>query len=112
MHVVIKDYSTLGVRYRHLQALVYKQETRNEAQPSAVLNFEFLVCKRVLVKPDNARTKCVASVLIFSLSKPLKYIDAFQLPSLIKSLNFTKRKTKLYTKTPHAVAPFVLVGLP
>ena len=43
-----KDYSTLGVRYRDLQARVYKQETRNlplhEAQPSAVLNFEFLVC--------------------------------------------------------------------
>ena len=30
---------------------------------------------------------------------------------MLKSLNFTKRKTKLYTKTPHAVAPFVLVGV-
>ena len=41
-----KDYSTLGVRYRDLQARVYKQGT-----PRAVLNFEFLVCKRVLVNP-------------------------------------------------------------
>ena len=66
------------MRYRDLQALVYKQETRNltlyEAQPSAVLNFEFLVCKRVLVNPDNTRTKSAANVLIFSLSKPLKYM--------------------------------------
>ena len=50
---VIKDYSTLGVRYRDLQARVYKQGTRNltlyEAKPSAVLNFVSLVCKRVLV---------------------------------------------------------------
>ena len=30
---------------------------------------------------------------------------------MLKSLNFTKRKTKLCTKTPHAVAPFVLVGV-
>ena len=28
----------------------------------------------------------------------------------VKSLNFTKRKTKLYTRTPHAVTLFVLVG--
>ena len=67
----IKDYSTLGVRYRDLQPQVYKQETRNltlhEAQPSAVSNFEFLVCERVLVNPDNARTKGAANVLIFSL---------------------------------------------
>ena len=42
----IKDCSTLGGRYRDLQVRVYKQET----------NFEFLVCKRVLVNPDNART--------------------------------------------------------
>ena len=72
--VLFKDYSTLRVRYRDLQARVYKQETRNltlhEAQPSAVLNFEFLVCKRVLVNPDNTRTKSAANVLIFSLSKP------------------------------------------
>ena len=64
------------MRYRDLQARVYKQETRNltlhEAQPSEVLNFEFLVCKRVLVDHDNARTKSAADVLIFSLSKSLK----------------------------------------
>ena len=51
--IIIKDYSTLGVHYRDLQARVHEQETRNlalhEAQPSAVLNFEFLVCERVLV---------------------------------------------------------------
>ena len=50
-----KDYSTLGVHYRDLQARVHEQETRNltlhEAQPSAVLNFEFLVRERVLVNP-------------------------------------------------------------
>ena len=53
--MIFNDYSTLAVCYRDLQAQVYKQETRNltlyEAQPSAVLNFEFLVCKRVLVNP-------------------------------------------------------------
>ena len=65
--VIIKDYSTLGVRYREIQARVYKQETRN----LIVLNFEFLVCKLVLINPDNARTKSAANVLIFSLSKPL-----------------------------------------
>ena len=52
---LLKDYSTLGVHYRDLQARVHKQETRNltlhEAQPSAVLNFEFLVRERVLVNP-------------------------------------------------------------
>ena len=42
---LFKDYSTLGVRYRDLQARVDKQGTRN----LTVLNFEFLVCKRVLV---------------------------------------------------------------
>ena len=56
--MIFKDYSTLGVRYRDLQARVYKQERTNltlhEAQPSAVLNFKFLVCKRALVNPDNA----------------------------------------------------------
>ena len=31
--------------------------------------------------------------------------------TVLKSLNFTKRKTKRYKKTPHAVAPFVLVGV-
>ena len=64
------------MRYRDLQARVYEQETRNltlhEAQPSAVLNFEFLVCKRVLVNADNSRARSAANVLIFSLSKPLK----------------------------------------
>ena len=74
--ILFKNYSTLGVCYRDLKARVYKQETRNltqhEAQPSAVLNFEFLVCKRVLINPDNTRTKSPANVLIFSLSKPLK----------------------------------------
>ena len=53
--VIFKDYSTLGVHYRDLQARVHEQETRNltlhEAQPSAVLNFEFLVRERVLVNP-------------------------------------------------------------
>ena len=52
---LIKNYSTLGVHYRDLQARVHEQETRNltlhEAQPSAVLNFEFLVRERVLVNP-------------------------------------------------------------
>ena len=70
---VFKDYSTLGVHYRDLQARVHEQETRNltlhEAQPSAVLNFEFLVRELVLVNPDNARTKSAENVLIFNLSK-------------------------------------------
>ena len=39
------------MHYRDLQARVHEQETRNltlhEAQPSAVLNFEFLVRERV-----------------------------------------------------------------
>jgi hypothetical protein len=72
--LIFKDYSTLGVHYRDLQARVHEQERRNlilhEAQPSAVLNFEFLVRERVLVNPDNARTKSALNVLIFSLSKP------------------------------------------
>ena len=71
--VVIKDYSTLEVHYRDLQARVHEQETRNltlhEAQPSAVLNFEFLVRELVLVNPDNARTKSAENVLMFNLSK-------------------------------------------
>ena len=54
-NTILKDYSTLGVHYRDLQARVHEQETRNltlhEAQPSAVLNFEFLVRERVLVNP-------------------------------------------------------------
>ena len=53
--LIFKGYSTLGVHYRDLQARVHEQETRNltlhEAQPSAVLNFEFLVRERVLVNP-------------------------------------------------------------
>ena len=52
---LFKGYSTLGVHYQDLQARVHEQETRNltlhEAQPSAVLNFEFLVRERVLVNP-------------------------------------------------------------
>ena len=43
------------MHYRDLQARVQEQETRNltlhKAQPSAVLNFEFLVRERVLVNP-------------------------------------------------------------
>ena len=43
-------------------ALVHEQETRNltlhEAQPSAVLNFLFLVRELVLVNPDNALQEC------------------------------------------------------
>ena len=73
---IIKDYSTLGVHYRDLQARVHEQDTRNltlhEAQPSAVLNFEFLVRERVLVNLDNARTKSAENVLIFNLSKRFK----------------------------------------
>ena len=68
--IVFKDYSTVGVRYQDLQALVYKQETRNltlHARGAA----KFLVCKRVLVNLDNARTKSAANVLIFSLGEPL-----------------------------------------
>ena len=61
--VIFKDYSTLGVHYWDLQARVHEQETRNltlhEAQPSAVLNFEFLVRERVLVNPDNALQECI-----------------------------------------------------
>ena len=53
--LLFKDYSTLGVHYRVLQAQVHEQETRNlklqEAAPRAVLNFEFLVRERVLVNP-------------------------------------------------------------
>ena len=52
----IRQYGTLGVRYRDL-------------------NFDFLVCKLVLVNPDNARTKSALNVLIFSLSKLLKFSD-------------------------------------
>ena len=50
---LIKDYSTLGVRCWDLQAQVHEQEARylHEAEPSAVLNFEFLVSERVLVNP-------------------------------------------------------------
>ena len=73
LHAIFKGYSALGVHYRDLQARVHEQETRNltlhEAQPSAVLNFEFLVRERVLVNPDNARTKRAENFLIFNLSK-------------------------------------------
>ena len=54
-HIIIKDYSTIGVHYRNLQARVHEPETRNltlhETLPSAVLNFEFLVRERVLGNP-------------------------------------------------------------
>ena len=54
--------------YWDLQARVHEQETRNltmhEPQPSAMLNFD--VRERVLVNPDNPRSK---KALIFSLSK-------------------------------------------
>ncbi len=60
MHLIIKDYSILGVRYRDLQARVHEQETRN----LTLLNFEFLVCERVFVNPDNARTKSALNLLI------------------------------------------------
>ena len=45
------------MRYLDLQARVHEQETRNLTLHEAVLNFEFLVCERKLVNPDNARTK-------------------------------------------------------
>ena len=55
---LIKDYNTLGVLYWVLQARVHEQETRNltlhEAQPSAVLNFEFLVRERVELRSTLA----------------------------------------------------------
>ena len=59
----IKTFSALFVHaLSGLQALVHEQETRNltlhEAQPSAVLNFEFLVRELVLVNPDNALQEC------------------------------------------------------
>ena len=51
----IKTFAALFVGVLlHLQALVYKQETRN----LTVLNFLFLVCKLVLVNPDNALQEC------------------------------------------------------
>ena len=69
---LIKDYSTLGVHYRNLQARVHEQETRNltlhEAQPSVVLNFEFLVLERVLVNPIM-HEQSAENVLIFNLSE-------------------------------------------
>ena len=77
--------------------------------PSAVLNFEFLVGKRVLVNPDKARTESVAKVLILSSSKPLNVCISI---TVSKSLNFTKRKTKtktvrLYAKTPYMLLLFL-----
>ena len=45
--IIIKDCSTLlFLRYRDLQARVYKQENRHLTLLT-VLDFEFLVCKRV-----------------------------------------------------------------
>ena len=64
MHInIIKRLQhSLFVCYRDLQALVYKQDTRNLklhlAAPRAVLNFSFLVCKRVLVNTDSALEEC------------------------------------------------------
>ena len=59
----IKTFATLFVCVLlDLQALVYKQETRNltlhSARPRAVLNFFFLVCKLVLVNPNNSLQEC------------------------------------------------------
>ena len=55
LQLLIKDYSTLGERYRNLQAQAHKQGTRNLTLHQAVaecsVKFEFLVCKRVLVNP-------------------------------------------------------------
>ena len=59
--VLINDYCTLGERYQGTQTGNKRFNT-------------FLVCKRVLVNPDNTRTKSAANVLIFSLGKPLKYM--------------------------------------
>ena len=71
-YALFKNYSTLGVHYRDLQARVHEQKTRNltlhEAQPSAVLNFEFLVRERVLVNPIM-HEQSAENVLIFNLSK-------------------------------------------
>ena len=59
----IKTFAALFVRALSvdLQALVYKQETRNvtlhSAAPRAELNFLFLVCKRVLVGPPMVHSK-------------------------------------------------------
>ena len=39
LHAIIKDYSTLGVRYRDLQARVYKQGTRNLTLHEAVAEY-------------------------------------------------------------------------
>ena len=60
-------------------------------EPRVVLNFVF-------INPDNAQSKSVVNILIFSLSKPLIYY---------------KRQTKTTTETPYAVAValFLLVGV-
>ena len=59
----IETFAAISVRVlSDLQALLYKQETRNltlhSITPCAVLNFLFLACKLVLVNPDNALQKC------------------------------------------------------
>ena len=102
-NLIINDYSTLGVHYWDLQALVHEQETRNltlhDTQPSAVLNFEFLVRERVLVNPDNARTKSAENVLIFNLSKRLKHVHFEKhLPRFIVEnvYNTQIRRVKVY----------------
>ena len=110
--IIFKDYSTLGVRYRDLQARNYEKETRNltlhEAQPSAVLNFEFLVCKRVLVNPDNSPTKSAANVLIFSLSKPLKYMH---FNCCVKIVKLYQKEDKTIFKNTACCCSFVLVSV-
>ena len=57
-----RSQHSLFMHYTDLQALIHEQETRNltlhEAQPSAVLNFLFLVHELVLVNPDNALQEC------------------------------------------------------
>ena len=77
--MLFKGYSTLGVHYRDLQARVHEQETRNltlhEAQPSAVLNFEFLVRELVLVNPVIAAERAslkrasAAAILIYAVGE-------------------------------------------
>ena len=69
--ILFKDYSTLGVHYRDLQARVHEQETRNLTLHEAECSVKFRVsCSWTSAcKPDNARTKSAENVLIFNLSK-------------------------------------------
>ena len=86
------------MRYQDLQARVYKQETSNLALLTlTVFNFEFLVCKQVIVNADNVRTKSVLKVLIFSLSKPLEYTHFNNRVKILKLyLNINKNCTLYY----------------